>query len=284
MSQRSPARPVIYPPLRPPPWDAPWAVAHRGASATHPENTAAAFDAALAQGADGMELDLQLSADGVGVVYHNKTLDHAGLPDTRVDQLPWAELKRLDAGGWFAPEFKGEPLLTLDDLLDRYGGKTVLLLEIKARQAQQRRGDHLKLARIVANGVARRGLEGSVVVLCFHLETLMEVHRENPRLGCVWNLDRVPPEGLGADAGFVSGLSLDVSHLTGEGVALGHGLGLPVMAWVCDTDQEVKKACDLGVEAVMSNKPGWLKEQLAKPKAGARGGQPPPRQARGDSP
>ena len=74
--------------------------AHRGASAWFPENTLVAFEAAIASGADSVELDVQLSADGVAVVIHDDTVDRTTLGSGAVAQLTAAELAALDAGSW----------------------------------------------------------------------------------------------------------------------------------------------------------------------------------------
>jgi len=76
-------------------------LAHRGASAEAPENTLAAFNLALQQGADGVELDVRLSADGVPVVIHDVRLERTTNGAGRVDALGARELRRLDAGSWF---------------------------------------------------------------------------------------------------------------------------------------------------------------------------------------
>lgn len=93
-------------------------IAHRGFSAIAPENTLAAFAAALEQGANSVEFDLQLSADGVPVVIHNPTLEKTtGTPGSVTDKT-LKELKNLDAGAWFAPKFAGEKIPTLSETLE----------------------------------------------------------------------------------------------------------------------------------------------------------------------
>ena len=77
------------------------AIAHRGASRDCPENTLAAFDEALRQGCDGIEMDLQLSRDGVPVIYHDRTLTRAGGGRHRVVSRDLAELRTLDVGARF---------------------------------------------------------------------------------------------------------------------------------------------------------------------------------------
>jgi glycerophosphoryl diester phosphodiesterase len=91
--------------------------AHRGASDTHPENTLAAFREAVRLGAHMIELDVCLSKDHEPVVMHDLAVDRTTNGKGKVSDLTLAELKRLDAGGWKSPEFKGEPIPTLDEAL-----------------------------------------------------------------------------------------------------------------------------------------------------------------------
>ena len=82
-------------------------IAHRGASRRRPENTLPAFDEALRLGCDAIELDVQLSRDGVPVVFHDKTLSRAGAGRKRVAGLKLAELRSLDAGVGFDAAYRG---------------------------------------------------------------------------------------------------------------------------------------------------------------------------------
>src|SRR5688572_18810930 len=99
-------------------------IAHRGAKHARPENTLCAFDQALLEGADGFELDLRLTRDGVPVVFHDHTLRKLGLPRQRLSDLTLAELHRFDFGGWFSDEYRDEPIPTLRQIIDRYGTRT----------------------------------------------------------------------------------------------------------------------------------------------------------------
>src|SRR5512136_457455 len=90
------------------PRDRPLVIAHRGASAATPQNTLTAFRRALELGADGVELDVHLSADGVPVVMHNFEVDELTDGTGRITDKTLAELKELDAGSRFAPQFAGE--------------------------------------------------------------------------------------------------------------------------------------------------------------------------------
>lgn len=106
--------------------------AHRGSSATAPENTMAAFRAASAVGADGIELDVHLSRDGVPVVIHDETVDRTTDGHGPVNVLSLRHLRQLDAGGWFDPAFAGEAVPTLEEVLAWAADRLRLNVEIKA--------------------------------------------------------------------------------------------------------------------------------------------------------
>src|SRR5262245_679720 len=93
-------------------------IAHRGASGTCPENTLAAFRRAVEVGADMIELDVQLTRDDAVVVMHDWTLDRTTDGSGAVGERALDELRPLDAGRWFAPEFAGERVPTLAAVLD----------------------------------------------------------------------------------------------------------------------------------------------------------------------
>lgn len=96
---------------------------HRGAAALAPENTLAGLRAAAAQGVTWVEFDVMLSADGVPVLFHDDHLRRLTGRDALMSETPLAELRKLDAGAWFGPEFAGEPIPTLEEAL-------ALLLEL----------------------------------------------------------------------------------------------------------------------------------------------------------
>jgi len=106
-------------------------VGHRGACDVAPENTLASFERAWRDGADVVELDVRLSADGHVVVLHDALLDRTTDGTGYVGDRTLAELKQLDAGSWFDPRYAGERIPTLDEVLDWARGKAGLLLELK---------------------------------------------------------------------------------------------------------------------------------------------------------
>lgn len=110
-------------------------IAHRGASRMAPENTLAAFRKALELGADGIELDVRLCADGVPVVIHDATVDATTDGTGRVNAMTLAQLKRLDAGSSFSPSFVGQKIPALAEVLETLGDKLLVNIELKAGTA-----------------------------------------------------------------------------------------------------------------------------------------------------
>lgn len=113
-------------------------IAHRGASAYYPENTIAAFEGAVAQQADMIELDVQLSKDGVPVVFHDEYLKRHSNGRGRVCELTLKELKMLDVGSWFNKKFSDQTIPTLEEVLAFASGNIALNIEIKPTSVSTR--------------------------------------------------------------------------------------------------------------------------------------------------
>ncbi|MCK4374153.1 MAG: glycerophosphodiester phosphodiesterase, partial [Candidatus Brocadiae bacterium] len=108
-------------------------VGHRGAAGVEPENTLRGFRLAVELGADWTECDVHLTKDGRPVVMHDETVDRTTDGEGPVDSFSWAELRKLDAGGWFAGEYAGERVPGLEEVLEFARGKARLCVEIKGR-------------------------------------------------------------------------------------------------------------------------------------------------------
>ncbi|SDH49881.1 glycerophosphodiester phosphodiesterase [Alteribacillus bidgolensis] len=110
---------------------APIIIAHRGASFYAPENTMAAFDQAIKMKADMLEMDIQVTKDGKLVILHDFTVDRTTNGSGNIYELTFKEIKNLDAGSWFHPDFKSEPIPTLEETLDLYYNKAKFLIDVK---------------------------------------------------------------------------------------------------------------------------------------------------------
>ncbi len=226
-------------------------IAHRGASGRAPENTHAAFAAAIALGARAIELDCQLSADGELVVIHDETLDRTTDGRGAVGDRPWAELARLDAGAWFDPAYRGERIPRLPDVLAQVRDRVMLNVEIKS--ARDVGAIERKLAKLLADEDALAW----VVLSSFHAAAVrnMRAAAPNARLGVLCDDD--PRRGglalareLGAEA-LIPGRRWVDARLVDEA----HAHRLAVWVWTVNEPGEMRRLIALGVDAIFSDWP-----------------------------
>lgn len=238
----------------------PWIIGHRGVTNGAPENTLAAFDAALEGGVDGIELDLQLSRDGVPVVFHHRTLFRAGLRGRRIFHLDLADLRRLVVRSRTG---RRAPIPTLDEVLARYGKRTRLFLEVKARPRVDTPARHQELVEKVVAAVDRHALAERVCLLSFNRAVLDSCCRGGSPLRSCLNLEH--PIDLTA-RGAVDGLfaiCLAVRYLTPAYVEAAHRAGLACFTFTCDSPRTAKRAIAAGADAIITGRPAWLAAYLA---------------------
>jgi glycerophosphoryl diester phosphodiesterase len=149
--------------------------AHRGFSTAAPENTIAALDAAWRSGADVAEIDVQLTRDGYVVLMHNRSVERTTSGAGLVKDLTLAELKTLDAGGWFDRRFRGERVPTLAEALEWSGGRLGLLIELKNYPFRE-----MPLVEKTIEVIERHHAEEFVVPAGFDHVMLAEIHRMRP--------------------------------------------------------------------------------------------------------
>jgi glycerophosphoryl diester phosphodiesterase len=227
-------------------------IAHRGASGHLPENTIPAYQRALEQGADMIELDLHRARDGAVVIAHDPELAALGGRGEIADAT-LAELRALDAGG-------GERVPTLDEVLDRFGPRIPLNLEIK----RSTRGDYPGLEAEVALAVERRGLLARTLFSSFHDGVLARLRSRSAeaRIGCLVSarnperpLERARAVGAEALHPWIGLASTDL-------IRAAHADGLAVYVFTVDDEQEMRHLLDLGVDGLFTNFPDRLRAVL----------------------
>jgi glycerophosphoryl diester phosphodiesterase len=253
-------------------------IAHRGASARAPENTLAAFRLAFADGADGLEFDVQIARDGVPVVIHDASLQRTGLIKANVHELSSAELARIGVGAWFnrrfprraRDEFTDErlPLLTdVFDLCKQEARAQSLYVELKC--------DDEKTARALAASVveilrADERLMPRVVVESFYLPAILEIKRRaaDVRTAALFERTLKRPrfsiKNLLAEAkSFCADeIALHRSLITPRAVESARRENLPVVAWTVDASVWARRAVELGLRAVITNNPARMRAAL----------------------
>jgi glycerophosphoryl diester phosphodiesterase len=164
------------------PGERPYILGHRGAQGVAPENTWAAIRAGMQTGADMLELDVQLSADGDVVVFHDFTLGPKRGDPRWVRELSWAELQTLDVGSWFDPAFAGERIPRLAEVLDWAQDRIPLFLDLKHGFGNQPALDDAVLALL------DRGAGEWVVLSSWDHQAMRRVRRLRPDLSTNINL------------------------------------------------------------------------------------------------
>ena len=241
----------------------PWVVAHRGANREAPENTRAALDRALQCPLDGIEFDVQLTRDGVPVLYHDRTLARIDGGRKRIADHTYKALEKKDWGGWFSNEFAGEKILSLEQALERYAGRIRLLIEIKSRTRDRLSGRSGELTRCVLNLLTKHIPHDSreqVFILSFDPGVLDLAHGEDPDWRYVLNLSRANT----ACPDFVWARCTAIRRLTSSFVVQAHRMQQRVMTYACNIPAQVRKALELEVDVIMSDRPAWLAERLQR--------------------
>lgn len=234
---------------------APRILAHRGASLEAPENTHAAFELARRQGADGLELDIHLTADGVPVVLHDPTLDRTAGLARDVCTLSVAEVRRLEVGSWFDPRFKGEPIPTLEEVCERYGRDLYLDIEVKADDGTP--PDRLVAA--VLDVVARTGVRDRALLSSFDPFLVGLAREADPALATgVIVAGLLEPEDLAFVADVSTALFLEAEHVTTATLDAVHAAGLGAYLWTVNDPARAQALRALGADGVITDVPSFI--------------------------
>lgn len=258
----------------------PFVIAHRGESSRAPENTLAAFRGALEAGADFVEFDVHLSADGVPVVIHDETVDRTTEGSGRVDTLTVAQLKALDAGSWFSAGFAGERIPTLGETLELLRGKGRILLELKdaehtgaGERGGKRAGQASALVAKSLEVVDRTGVRAQVLFQTFYPANLRELKKQARGIPYAFLYNFPERRHLAtayAKYHRAAGFNPRLQNTRRSQVLMAHLLGMEVFVYTPDEVAEFQQALDLGVDGIITNNPRELGQFLRTRKIPAR--------------
>jgi glycerophosphoryl diester phosphodiesterase len=248
-------------------------IGHRGASRDAPENTLASFRLAFDQGADGIEADFRLTVDGEIVCLHDDSTGRTAGVDLRVEESTWEELRRLEVGGWKGDGWRGERIPRLKEVLLALPADKSLFIELKS-------GPEI-IPHLVAT-LAAVGVEpGRIRLLAFSAELIRALKECLPGYRACWLTDyrfrgawhpsrqevlgtlrRSRADGLASrsrgilDHAFVAALREESRE---------------IHVWTVDAAAEARRLCALGVDSIMTNRPGWIGRRLAEKELAAGG-------------
>lgn len=158
--------------------------AHRGASGAAPENSISALKTAIAHGANMVEFDVQQTRDGEIVLFHDQSINRTTGGTGNLSEISWSDLRNLDAGSWFHPNYAGEAIPLLSDALDVCKDRVQINLEIKTSFLNR------PLITRILESLDRKGCTDQTVITSFHHPNIRYIHRIDPRIrtGCIFYL------------------------------------------------------------------------------------------------
>ncbi len=227
---------------------------HRGASHVAPQNTLAAFRRAAELGADGVELDVHLTAEGIPVVIHDARVDATTDGKGWIAELTLPQVKELDAGAHFAADFAGERVPTLEEVLAEVGQRLIINIELKPSTKSSG-----GLEEAVVAVVRRMGMLERVWFSSFKPYALYWIRQQEPAVPCGL---------LYSPLTFCSRLLAPVTphealhphhSLVREAVVRrAHRRGLRVVTWTVDDEDKAKRFAEWGVDVIITNEPERL--------------------------
>lgn len=252
-----------------PAWAAgPRIIAHRGASSDAPENTLAAFRLAWQQGADGIEGDFRLTADGRVVCIHDADTKRVAGRELVVADATYDELRALDVGAWKGDAWRGEPIALLDEVLEILPAGKMLLVELKTGP---------EIVEPLAGAIERsRVPHDQLLVMAFDAETVAACKRRLPDVKCHWLTDyqqdpagrwlptaedvaatirRIGADGLGSAARTDVFNEAFVERLRAAGIDEFH-------VWTVDDAEVGRFYRRLGAWGLTTNRPAGLRAEL----------------------
>lgn len=225
-------------------------VSHRGAAGLAPENTLAAVRAGIAHDMQVIEIDIHQTADGALVVMHDPTVDRTTNGSGAIRDLTLAQVQDLDAGSWFGPAFAGEPVPTLDAVLDTVAEAEGVTLYIEVKNPDR----YQSLTETLVETLKARAGQPPVVVVSFDIDWLVRFHQLAPRvpIGALGVISTTSTSVPGVQMASVhwSGVLLDPTL-----IARVHRRGWRLVVWTVDQPWLMRLVLWLGVDGVTTNQP-----------------------------
>jgi len=242
-------------------WDssAPLVIAHRGASMYAPENTIAAFELAVEMGADAIELDTMLTADGIPVVIHDQSLERTTNESGNVSSMTVAEIKLLDAGSRFEVRFTEEKIPTLEEVFSAVGKEILINVELKNYTSPFDR-----LPETVVALVMKKGLSDRVLLSSFNPIALIKAQRASEEIRRAALIGGGPKIARGIIEAFTDYFALhpEVSLVNQGVVDKHHAAGHQVNVWTVNEESEMMKLLSMGVDGLITDKPDIAKKVI----------------------
>jgi glycerophosphoryl diester phosphodiesterase len=243
----------------------PFIVAHRGASHDAPENTLPAFELAWKQGADAIEGDFHLTADGQVICIHDFDTKRVSGTKHVVKDTTMEQLRKLDAGAWFKGEFKGTNMPTFAEVAATVPEGRKFYVEVKCGP---------EIIPALLRGIVASGLDArQIVVISFSTPVIREFKKQAPGLKAIWLSSFESKSPLVPSAGTVleklrdhnaDGFSSRAdSRLDSTFIKAIREAGFEYHCWTVDDPQTGMRFLKLGAQSITTNRPAFLRKALA---------------------
>jgi glycerophosphoryl diester phosphodiesterase len=225
---------------------------HRGAAGLAPENTLAAFRKAIGLGVDALEMDLHVTRDGEVVVIHDETLDRTTDARGSIADLTLEEVKRRDAGGKFAPAFRGERIPTLREVIElvKASGDIRIRLDLEIKFGKGEEGKPEDFEERVLELLRQTGFIGRVNVISFHHPSLVKTKALEPKIrtGLLEGGQQPPRDPVGLVRRYQADYySPRFQQVMAAAVAGLHQAGIPIVPWTVNEEADMRGLMTLGV-------------------------------------
>ncbi|MFF5792476.1 glycerophosphodiester phosphodiesterase family protein [Paeniglutamicibacter sp. NPDC012692] len=252
--------------------ESPILIGHRGAAGVAPENTLAAFKAGSQSGADFVELDVQLSSDGVPFIFHDETPARTtnveevfpGRENAPITSFTWKELRQLDAGSYFSANYAGEKIPHFDEVVDVVTGDAGVFIEIKSPAKSP--GVEKVVADALANDARWSKLEraGKIEVLGFDVASNKKFAALAPDVPLQQLTGSVPGEAVLADyATYADSFGTSYRSLDAAGAARVKDAGLGLGVYTVNSTEAVDASLALGAERITGDFPQQMDRHIA---------------------
>ena len=235
------------------------AIAHRGASGYAPENTLAAFRRAVAQGVSFIETDLHLTRDAHFVAIHDETVDRTTNGKGAIHSMTLAEVRRLDAGSWFASEFMGERVPHLEEILE-FARKNDVVFYLELKPSGFWGGEHALIGALRNSSEIPRS-----VIISFDAAILAALRKIEPTLmtGLLYEGQMENPFEKAVEIG-ARQTAVRGDLVTPNFLQQARKRDLQVVCWTVNSPAHMRMLVSAGVDGIMSDYPDRLLEALKK--------------------
>lgn len=228
--------------------------AHRGESTYAPENTIPAIEKAIEDGADYVEIDVRLTADGQVILMHDADTKRTTNGNLVVKDSTYEELLTLDAGSWFSEEYADTKIPTLEEAIELCKGNIMMNIELKP---SNNKGE---LEQAVAELITEYNMEGQCIVTSFNQKSILTVKNENPEIvtGYIYTFgysNNIEYKAMDV-------LSISSRYLTRDVVTGAHKKGIIVAAWTVNDSREMRRMVAIGVDNIITDNTPLAKKMI----------------------